>query len=41
VLVTRQIADAGKLLDLELLDHIVCSSSNYTSMREKGLGFST
>jgi DNA repair protein RadC len=40
VLVTRQIVEAGKLLDVELLDHVVCSATRYTSLRERGLGFS-
>lgn len=40
ILVTRQIVEAGKLLDVELLDHLVIGHGRYTSMREKGLGFS-
>lgn len=39
VLVTRQIVDAGKLMDIELLDHIVIGSGRYVSLRERGLGF--
>lgn len=40
VLVTRQIVDAGKLLDIETLDHLVIGQGRYVSMRERGLGFS-
>ncbi|MEN9936861.1 MAG: hypothetical protein RLZZ387_3440 [Chloroflexota bacterium] len=39
MLVTRQIVDAGKLLDVEVLDHLVIGSGRYVSMRERGLGF--
>lgn len=39
VLVTRQIVDAGKLLDVEVLDHIVIGQGRFVSMRERGLGF--
>lgn len=40
ILVTRQIVEAGKLLDCECLDHLVVSCSHYVSLRERGLGFS-
>jgi DNA repair protein RadC len=39
ILVTRQIIDAGKLLDIECLDHLVIGHGTYVSMRERGLGF--
>jgi len=39
VLVTRQVVDAGKLLDAEVLDHLVIGQGRYVSMRERGLGF--
>jgi DNA repair protein RadC len=39
VLVTRQIVDAGKLLDIDVLDHLVIGQGRYVSMRERGLGF--
>ena len=39
VFVTRQIVDAGKLLDVEVLDHLVIGHGRYVSMRERGLGF--
>ncbi|MCA9874320.1 MAG: DNA repair protein RadC [Anaerolineales bacterium] len=37
--VTRQLVAAGKLLDLELLDHIVIGHHRYVSLKERGLGF--
>jgi DNA repair protein RadC len=40
ILVTRQIVDAGKLLDVEVLDHLVIGAGRFISMRERGLGFS-
>ena len=39
VLFTQQIVRAGKLLDVELLDHIVIGKGRYVSLRERGLGF--
>jgi DNA repair protein RadC len=38
-LVTRQVVEAGKLLDAEVLDHLVIGQGRYVSMRERGLGF--
>ena len=37
--VTRDIRQAGALLDIELLDHIVIGHGRYVSMKERGLGF--
>jgi DNA repair protein RadC len=37
--VTRQLVAAGKLLDLEVLDHIVIGQQRYVSLKERGLGF--
>lgn len=37
--VTRQIVQAGKLLDIEVLDHLVIGHHRWVSMRERGLGF--
>lgn len=37
--VTRQIVRAGKLLDIELLDHIIIGRQRYISLKERGLGF--
>jgi DNA repair protein RadC len=39
ILVTRQIVEAGKLLDLDVLDHLVLAANRYVSLRERGLGF--
>ncbi len=39
VLVTREIVQAGKLLDVECLDHLVIGQGKWVSMREKGLGW--
>jgi DNA repair protein RadC len=39
VRLTRQIAEAGKLLDIDLLDHlIIAAAGRYTSLKERGLG---
>ena len=37
VLVTREIVEAGVLLDVECLDHLVIGKGRWVSMREKGL----
>jgi DNA repair protein RadC len=39
LLITEQIVAAGKLLDIDVLDHLVIGQGRYCSMREKGLGF--
>ncbi len=39
ILVTRQIVEAGKLLDVDVLDHLIIGRGRYVSMRERGLGF--
>ena len=39
VLVTREIISAGKLLDIDVLDHLVIGQGRFVSMRERGLGF--
>ncbi len=39
VLVTREIVNAGNMLDIDVLDHLVIGHGQYVSMREKGLGF--
>ena len=38
LLVTRQIVDAGKLLDVDVLDHLIVCQGCWTSLRERGLG---
>ena len=37
--VTRAIFQAGKLLDIEVLDHLVVSRDRFVSLKERGLGF--
>lgn len=39
VLLTRQLIDAGQLLDVELLDHLVLGKGQWLSMKERGLAF--
>ena len=39
ILITRDIVSAGKLLDIEVLDHVVIGQQGYVSMKDKGLGF--
>ncbi|GAB4534530.1 MAG: DNA repair protein RadC [Anaerolineae bacterium] len=39
VRVTRQIVEAGKMLDIEVLDHLIIGQSRYVSLKERGLGF--
>ena len=39
VQVTEQIVTAGKLLDIEVLDHIIVGQQCYASLKERGLGF--
>jgi len=39
VLVTREIISAGKMLDIEVLDHLVIGQGRFVSMRERGLAF--
>ena len=40
VAITRAIVQAGKLLDINLLDHLVIGSDKWVSLKERGLGFS-
>ncbi len=40
VAITRAMREAGKLLDIEVLDHLVIGLGSYTSLKEKKLGFS-
>lgn len=40
VSVTRAIVEAGKLLDIGVLDHLVIGRSRFVSLKERGLGFS-
>jgi DNA repair protein RadC len=40
VAVTRAITQAGKLLDVDVLDHLVIGQGRWASLKERGLGFS-
>ncbi len=37
--VTRQLVAAGKLLDVDVLDHLVIGDGRYVSLKERNLGF--
>lgn len=40
IAVTREIVQAGKILDIDVLDHVVIGSrQNFVSLKERGLGF--
>ena len=39
VAVTRAIVQAGKLLDVDVLDHLVIGHGKWVSLKERGLGF--
>jgi DNA repair protein RadC len=39
VAVTRAILQAGKLLDIDVLDHLVIGQGSWVSLKERGLGF--
>ena len=39
VAMTRAIVQAGKLLDIDVLDHIVIGQGKFVSLKERGLGF--
>jgi DNA repair protein RadC len=39
VAVTRMAVKAGKLLDIELLDHLIIGQGRFVSLKERGLGF--
>lgn len=39
VVVTRELVQAGKLLDIDVLDHIVIGHGRFVSMKQRGLGF--
>ncbi len=40
VCVTREIVSAGKLLDVDVLDHLIVGGNRWVSLKERGLGFS-
>lgn len=37
--ITRELVRAGKLLDIELLDHLIIQDQQYQSLKEDGIGF--
>lgn len=39
ITVTKTLVQAGKLLDIEVLDHVVVAQNRYVSLKERGLGF--
>jgi DNA repair protein RadC len=39
ILVTKTLVQAGRLLDIEVLDHVVVCQNRYVSLKERGLGF--
>jgi len=41
IAITRLIAQAGEILDVKLLDHIIIGSGRFVSLKERGLGFAS
>ena len=41
VAVTRAVVEAGKLLDIDVLDHLVFGRHRFVSLKERGLGFTS
>lgn len=39
ILLTRDVAATGKLLDIAVIDHLIIGRGEWVSMRERGLGF--
>lgn len=39
IAMTRSLVKSGKLLDIEVLDHLVIAQHDYVSMKERGYGF--
>ena len=39
IALTRRLVDAGKLLDIDVLDHIIVGHNRFVSLRERALGF--
>jgi DNA repair protein RadC len=37
--VTAALVQAGRLLDIEVLDHLIIGRGEHTSLKERGLGF--
>ncbi|MCJ7626369.1 MAG: DNA repair protein RadC [Anaerolineaceae bacterium] len=41
VALTRAVVEAGRLLDIEVLDHLVIGQGRFVSLKKRGLGFSS
>ena len=39
VFVTKEVVKAGKLLDIDCVDHLICCAASFYSLKEHGLGF--
>lgn len=39
IAVTRKIVEAGNLLSIDVLDHLIIGNGRFTSLKERGLGF--
>ena len=39
VRLTEMLVQAGKLLDIEVLDHLIIGQGRFVSLKERGLGF--
>jgi DNA repair protein RadC len=39
IIVTRNCVEAGKLLGIEVVDHVIIGHNRYVSLKERGLGF--
>jgi len=39
VALTRSVVQSGKLLDIDVLDHLIIGLNRWISLKEKGLGF--
>ena len=36
---TRSIVEAGKILDIDVIDHMIIGFPNWVSLKERGIGF--
>ena len=39
IVVTRKLVEAGELLDVGVLDHIIIGRQSFVSLRDRGIGF--
>ena len=39
ILITKRLIETGKLVGIELLDHIILGDNRYVSLKESGLAF--